>query len=255
MPAIRLHSVSPLAADIPHVWQGHEMACAESKVVPTGFAELDAELPGGGWPIGLVEVLQERPEQHVWQLTSPALSSLFVSEVGPTVLVSPPFDPFLPSLEAQGVAGSRLLSIRAARPAARLWAAEQALRCAEVTAVLAWLPQSRSSELRRLQISASQHSKLLFVFRTLSSLQDASPARVRIQVCGTEAIELRILKRRGPPLQRAVILPGIPPRLEALLQARRRRSTLVPAIQLPTQLSAAEAGRRVHVLDRIAAPG
>ena len=227
------------------------MACAEQGAVSTGHALLDVELPGGGWPLGLVEVLQQRPEQHVWQLTAPALAGRLQSQAGPVVLVAAPFQPFVSGLQAQGIAGDRLLWIRAARPAERLWATEQALRCAEVAAVLAWLPHAKSAELRRLQIAAQQHKHLLFVFRTLRSAQDASPARVRLQVGGTETMELSILKRRGPPLERPLLLPAHPARLAALLQARKRRSSSKP----PVPVLQAVSSRRSHVLDRIAAIG
>jgi len=241
-----------IPTDLSHVWKGREMACAEEGAVATGHAALDAELPGGGWPLGLVEVLQERPEQHVWQLTAPALAQLLKAQAGPVVLVAAPLQPFVSGLQAQGIAGDRLLWIRAARPAERLWATEQALRCAEVAVVLAWLPQARSAELRRLQMAAQQHKHLLFVFRTLRSAQDASPARVRLQVAGTGEMELRILKRRGPPLERPLLLPSHPARLAALLQARQRRPPSVP-IRAPVPETVAS--RRSHVVDRIAAIG
>ncbi|MFC5499199.1 translesion DNA synthesis-associated protein ImuA [Caenimonas terrae] len=237
--------------ELPHVWQGREMACAEEGTVASGHAALDAELPGGGWPLGLVEVLQERPEQHVWQLAAPALARLLQSQAGPVVLVAAPFQPFVPGLQAQGIAGERLLWIRAAKPAERLWATEQALRCAEVAAVLAWLPQARSAELRRLQMAAQQHKHLLFVFRTLRSAQEASPARVRLQVAGTEQLEVGILKRRGPPLEQPLLLPAHPVRLAALLQARKRRPSSIPRpVAVPDSPN-----RRLHVLDRVAAIG
>jgi protein ImuA len=203
--------------------------------------------------MGLVEVLQERPEQHVWQLAGPALAHSLQSHAGPVVLVAAPFVPFVPSLQAQGIAGERLLWIRAAKPAERLWATEQALRCAEVTAVLAWLPQAKSAELRRLQMAAQQHNHLLFVFRTLRSIQDASPARIRLQLGGTEAMQVRILKRRGPPLESPLQMPVAPARLTALLEARKRRpaspSNPQPLVAVPVP------ARRSHVLDRIAAIG
>lgn len=230
------------------------MASAQEGVVATGHPSLDAELPGGGWPLGLVEVLQQRPEQHVWQLTAPALALALQSQAGPVVLVGAPFDPFVPSLQALGIPGDRLLWIRAGKPAERLWAAEQALRCAEVAAVLAWLPQARSTELRRLQIAAQQHRHLMFVFRSLRSVQDASPARVRLQLSGTQEMELRILKRRGPPLDRPLLLPAHPARLGALLEARKRRPASLPNPK-PAPLAAVPQGRRSHVLDRIAALG
>ena len=45
------------------VWRADELATslagANSRVLASGHAALDAELPGGGWPVGaLIEVLQ-----------------------------------------------------------------------------------------------------------------------------------------------------------------------------------------------------
>jgi protein ImuA len=91
--------------------------------------------------------------------------------------------------------------------------AEQALRCAPVDAVLLWLAQARPQELRRLQLAAAQHHKLLFVMRPSDAAYTASPAVLRVQIapCATHATGLRveILKRRGPPLAQALhILPA-----------------------------------------------
>ena len=160
----RLRLVDP--ASLPHVWRAPELGRTAEPVVATGHSALDAQLPGGGWPVGsLVEILQERPEQHVWQLLLPGLAKAVAEKPGPIVLIAAPFEPFGPSVGAQGVPGERLLCIKAGKPAARLWACEQSLRCADVTAVLAWLPQAKSAELRRLHMDAQQNNKLLFVFR------------------------------------------------------------------------------------------
>ena len=245
--------VSPLRliepASLPHVWRVPELAQAQAAVVPTGHPALDAQLPGGGWPIGsLVEVLQDRAGQHAWQLLLPGLAQAVGKQAGPVVLVAAPFEPFGPSLGAQGLPGERLLCIRADKPAARLWAAEQALRCADVAAVLAWLPQARSAELRRLHMAAQQHDKLLFVFRGLNARHDASPARLRLLAEGVDTLQLHILKRRGPPLESPLSLPAYPARLAALLEARKGRAATpagAPAI-IPLH-------RRSHVLDRTAA--
>jgi protein ImuA len=91
--------------------------------------------------------------------------------------------------------------------------AEQALRCAPVDAVLLWLAQARPQELRRLQLAAAQHHKLLFVMRPSEAAHTASPAVLRLQLapCATHATGLRveILKRRGPPQAQALhILPA-----------------------------------------------
>jgi protein ImuA len=233
---------------LPHVWRVEDLASQET-VLPSGHAALDAQLPGGGWPVGsMVEVLQERCGPHVWQLLLPALAQAIRRQAGPVVLVNAPFQPFGPSLAAQGLPGERLLCVRADKPAARLWAAEQILRCADVAALLAWLPQARSAELRRLHMAAQQHERLLFVFRGLNARHDASPARLRLLAEGVDSLELHILKRRGPPLETPLVLPGHSARLAALLEARKRRgpatAAAAPVVPLP---------RRSHVLDRTAA--
>jgi protein ImuA len=218
-------------------------------VLPTGHATLDAQLPGGGWPVGsMVEVLQHKAGQHAWQLLLPALAQAIRKQSGPVVLVGAPFQPFAPSLAAQGLPGERLLTIKAGKPAAGLWAAEQALRCADVVAVLAWLPQGKSAELRRLHLAAQQQGKLLFVFRGLNVRGEASPARLRLEVEGADVLRVHVLKRRGPPLETTLALPAYPARLAALLDARKRRGAAIgnaPAapIDNPTH-------RRSHVLDR-----
>lgn len=227
-------------AFLPSVWRGSDLA-SERPGLPTGHALLDRALPGGGWPAGsMVEVLQQRPDQHVWQLLLPALSRAVESAAGPVVLVGAPFQPFGPSLQARGLPAARLLCIQADQAAARLWAAEQALRCVEVAAVMAWLPQARTAELRRLHLAAQQQSRLLFVFRNWSARQQASPAALRLLVAGVDCLELSVLKRRGPPLPEPLELPARGQRLAALLNARKAGS---PA---PVE-------RRSHVLDRAAA--
>ena len=124
----------------------------------------------------MVEVLQQRPGQHVWQLLLPGLAQAMRTQAGSCGAGECPLRAVRPQLGGARAAGERLLCVQADKPAARLWAAEQALRCADVAAVLAWLPQAKSAELRRLHMAAQQHVRLLFVFRGLNARHDASPA-------------------------------------------------------------------------------
>lgn len=228
----------------PQVWRGRELAQAQERTVSTGHAALDAQLPGGGWPLGnLVEVLQQEQQQHVWQLVGPALGAVMQRHGEPAVLVSAPYQPFGPSLRAQGIVAERLLCVQADKAAARLWAAEQSLRCADVCAVLAWLPQARSEDLRRLHLCAQSTEKLLVVFRPVLARHQATPARLRVLVQGTDALEVQILKRRGPPLLVPLSLRGMPERLSALLAARKARRQVEPVPLTPSGS---------HVLDRTA---
>lgn len=231
----------------PDVWRVEDLA-REPATIACGAPALDAALPGGGWPTGaMVEVLQRTPGRHVWQLVLPALSRTLQDQAGPIVLVAPPFHPFAPSLAAQGLQPERLLCLHADRRASRLWAAEQSLRCEQVGAVLAWLPEARSEELRRLHLAAQRHERLLFVFRSSAEARQASPAALRLVVEGVDPMEIRIVKRKGPPALQPLHLPATSRRLAALLQARRslRRDGPEP---LP-----AAAVERSHVLDRTAA--
>ncbi|RYF35749.1 MAG: hypothetical protein EOO25_22065, partial [Comamonadaceae bacterium] len=76
--------------------------------------------------------------------------------------------------------------------------------------------------------------------------QDASPARLRLQLEGVDELAVHIFKRRGPPLEAPVLLPARPARLQALLQARQRKALPVPATPIPME-------GRSHALDRAAA--
>ena len=232
-------AIARTVPDLPHVWRGRELAQAQERTVATGHALLDAHFPGGGWPMGsLVEVLQHEAQQHVWQLLVPALASV-TAEGDPAVLVHPPYQPFGPSLRAQGLAPEHLMCVQAEKASARLWATEQALRCADVSAVLAWVPYARPEELRRLHLCAQAGQKLLVLFRTLVCRQQSSAARLRLLVQGQEQLEVLVLKRRGPPLLEPLVLRSQPALLSALLAARQHRRSVPQPV--PTGS---------HVLDR-----
>ncbi len=242
------------------VWRGDELGGADAQVLASGHAALDAQLPGGGWPVGaMTEVLQAAPEAHVWQLLLPALARAVEARGGPVALIGAPREPFGPSLAAGGLPVEALLWIRSETPAARLWSCEQALRCADVAAVLAWLPQARVGELRRLQLAAAQHEGLLFVFRPETVAQSASPARLRlnVQAAGEGQMDIHILKRRGPPLAAPLTLPARSERMTALLAAsqwRRRQRLRQAGVAGPGAVVARIDTHRKesHALDRIA---
>lgn len=236
---------------VPGVWRGEDLACGPALVVPSGHGLLDQQLPGGGWPRGsLIELLQARPEQPLWQLLLPALVQMLQQQAGPLLLVQPPCVPFGPGLRAQGLPFERVLWVRAETSKAGLWACEQALRAAEVAAVLAWLPQADAAALRRLQLAAQPQQRLLFVLRGHDRRHEASPAPLRLLLEDRgEACTVQILKRRGPPLAAPLVLPARAPRLGALLGARRRARPLSEGPAGPVRRGSAMA-RQPHALDR-----
>lgn len=238
MPAPRpsLRVAFDLPPAVPGVWHADALGAGPQPAQPTGYALLDAQLPGGGWPVGaLSEVLQPVAGLHEWQLVLPALAQATARRAGAVVAVAPPCEPFGPALQAQGLPAQRLCMVRAGNAHAALWAAEQALRCRDVLAVMAWLPQAPPAALRRLQLAATQQQQLLWVFRPASAAPQASPALLRLLVQGlalpadaapSPAMHVQILKRRGPPLAQGLHLPGCHPRLALVLaaQAARRRA-------------------------------
>lgn len=218
----------------PDVWRGDMLASAPLPGVSTGFAELDAELPGGGWPRGgLIELLPARTGVGELALLLPALARLSADELAWLVCVAPPHLLYAPALEEAGVALTRLLIASApGRDAA--WACERALGADGVGAVVAWLPEANVTALRRLQLAAEASRTLLFVFRPASCAGQSSPAPLRLALEGEgERLIVRLLKRRGgarpEPLSVAVHRP--------LRSTRLRHALACPASASPAARS------------------
>ena len=208
----------------PAVWRGSECARV-APGVSTGFAELDAHLPGGGWPTGAItEIYAERPGVGEVKLTTPAAAKLTQQERWVTV-IAPPHVPYAPALAAQGVRLERLLLIKPGTPEDNLWAAEQALRASCCGAVLLWQDHVHERALRRLALAAESASTSLILFRS-ARVAPASPAALRLHVSRAEGrTVVRILKRRGGGLPPPIVLDlhGTPRSSSSLSLSRLRR--------------------------------
>jgi hypothetical protein len=111
----------------PAIWRGGDCA-PEPSAMPSGFPELDAVLPGRGWPqAALTEVLLAREGIGEIRLTLPALARLQAGRRD-VVWIAPPHLPYAPALAAAGLDLARLLIVRCHGVAEELWAYEQALR-------------------------------------------------------------------------------------------------------------------------------
>jgi hypothetical protein len=194
---------SPALADLlqrADLWRGDALAHAGQAGVPTGFAALDAALPGGGWPCGaLSELLLQQQGVGELSLLMPALAGL-EDEAGAVALVAPPLKPNAPAWRQAGIPLERLLVVEADAADAP-WACEQLLASHGVAALLAWLPEVDARSLRRLQLAAEAQSGLAFIMRPDRFASTASPAPLRLRLeAGQGALDLHVLKRRGPPL-------------------------------------------------------
>jgi protein ImuA len=226
----------------PALWRAHQVGRQSVQVWPSGFARLDAELPGGGWPAStLTELLLPHPGIGELRLLAPALAAV-QGQQRCVMLFDPPATPCAAALGDWGLDLRQLVVVRGrdglqgrARqllPAAdTLWALEQALKSGHAGAVLAWLPlRLRADALRRLQLAAQSHDGPAFLLRDVEARlkPSASPLRLLLGAAGPDTLSLRLLKRRGPPLQQVLTL-ALSPVLSAPALRRAQRTALPPA--------------------------
>jgi cell division inhibitor SulA/protein ImuA len=190
----------------PFVWRGDSKARTD-KTVPSGYAELDQALPGGGWPQGaLTELLRDEEGIGELRLLLPALERLAQADEW-IVLVAPPHLPCVPAFAAAGVDPARVIVVGAAEDKHRWWAAEQALRANSAGAVLFWPVAPGEQRLRRLQVAAQEGEALAFLFTTTTRVAHPSPAPLRIRLSPAGGrLRLDVFKRRGGVLGAPLLL-------------------------------------------------
>lgn len=189
------------------LYRGGQSLAEREHGIASGLAELDARLPWGGFPAtALTELLHGADGLGEFSLLLPALRQLGRS--GPITLVNPPYVPYAPALQQQGLALGGLLWIA---PIAErvLWSAEQCLRAGCLGAVLLWHDGGDERPLRRLQVAAESGQTAAFLFRPARHAANPSPAALRLQL---EGGRLRVLKCRGAvaPVQ-PITLPSRSP--------------------------------------------
>lgn len=233
--AIRLATTALSSQLSRQIWQGNELAAADSRVISSGYAELDQLLPGQGWSAGgLTELLIEQGGVGEVRLLSHALNQLTRQTRRHVLFVAPPYQPCAAALRAWGIDVERVLWVRASEDQA-LWAATQALKQDGIGAVLVWLPNARADKVRRLQVAAQESSSLAFLIRPVEVAAQSSPAPLRM-ICAPLlpanaqtinrrqwlqeiGVSIDIFKRRGPPLAEPLRL--ILPLQSALLPQNR----------------------------------
>ena len=212
------------------LWRASELGSHVHRTVSTGWAALDRELPGGGWPMqSVTEILSPQPSVLEWRLLSTALRSLGDGQI---IMIGPPKQRHLPGLLQCGLDQRKLVWIQAEGPAERLWVTEQVIRAKAAGAVLAWLPQARQDQLRRLQVSAQTCDCPVFLMRPQAARHEASPAPLRVHAAFAVdwALQVQVYKRRGPTHDAPLLLPSVPAGVERLLTPRLLRpSQLISA--------------------------
>ena len=185
----------------PAIWRGGDHARVALPSIASGFSELDRELPGGGWPRGVVsELLTERCGIGELSLLMPALARLSQQD-GWLMLIAPPWVPYAPALAARGVQLSKVIVVNTVADKDTLWAGEQSLRAGNCSAVLLWPDAINEHGLRRLQVAAEEGGSFGVVFGESVRAAFPSPAPLRLRLgVRQNRLSVKILKRRGSGL-------------------------------------------------------
>jgi len=188
-------SLETLLSRSTQVWRGGEKANVDAQ--SSGYAALDARLPGGGWPVGaLIEIAPACEGLGELRLILPALKS-WCQKGRCVAFVQPPHIPYAPALARQGLTLDSLLWVVTDRDDDGRWAAEQLLR-EGAASVLLWSAIHKDRDLRRLQLAAEAGKACAFLYRPLSTFKQASPASVRIALsAAAEGMNLQLTKVRG----------------------------------------------------------
>jgi len=233
------------AAERPALWLADRLAQTTATVAvrPTGFAALDAELPGGGWPTsGLTELLLAAPGSGELRLLAPLLAQ-GLEHAGSLLCIAPPFMPYAPALHALGWPLGRLVLVKPGSLADAAWAAEQGLRSGACAAVLWWQQEERApaaalaGALRRLHLAAQEGRCPLFALRPAAARAQSSPAplRLALEPVAQRQLAVAVFKRRGPamatPLLLALPVAGLPAR-RALRQVQALPAPPVAVLSL-----------------------
>lgn len=227
-----VHDALPAAVEAA-LWRGDQLGGPVAEVLSSGFPDVDAVLPGGGWPCGaLTEVLVSQFAIVEFRLLAPVLASL--TRAGRTVtLVGPTLAPHPPGLRHDGVDERHLVWVDVDPPRDRLWATEQLVKSGSCGAIVAWLPLVRAEQIRRLQVLASHCKGPVFLIRLESAARDSSaaPLRVLARVDTDWQIAVEVFKRKGPPLLDPLLLLSMPGGLNTIMTPRLRYpSRLVPQV-------------------------
>jgi cell division inhibitor SulA/protein ImuA len=245
----------------PALWRAGQLQRAPATHA-TGFAELDAQLPGGGWPqAGLAEFLLGTTGIGELRVLAPLIRALSREQARWIAWINPPFTPYAPALEALGIELDRMLVINPRTHREALWALEQTSRSGACSLALAWLDerQLKVPETRRLQFAAQQGRMLTCLFRPEQAATTQSMAELRLQLAPAEpgSLVVDIRKRRGGwPVAGIRLTIDKAERPESLIEKlsawRRQRSRLAGATPLEP---AATAGAVPGEPDAAACPG
>ncbi|GAA4299692.1 Error-prone repair protein ImuA [Compostibacter hankyongensis] len=137
----------------------------ESLRVNAGLGAVEAAFPDGVFPTGAMhEFISQGPEEAA--ATEGFMAGLLgglMQQGGFCLWVGSPLFP--PALTRFGIAPEKILFVTTTRPKEILWAVEEGLRCAGLTAVVGRLQELSFTAARRLQLAVEQSRVTGFIHR------------------------------------------------------------------------------------------
>lgn len=210
-----------------HRHRGHKAAPTGLKIIPTGLSALDEALPDGGLPTAaLIEILTAGSGIGARTLalraavaaaaggldgdvpSSASQSANLVTLSKCIVVVDCDGDFYPPAAAAMGIPMDSLLIIRPKRAADAFWAAEQALRCKAVGAVVATRLPLDGLRSRRLQLIAEDSGGMIL---TLASAKTKTITKTRSHSFAAVQLLIEPLPR-APATVASPLMGGVPDR-------------------------------------------
>lgn len=191
MSEIKKNIISQLQKNILQ-WQGFTQAAADNDNT-IGLGPVETAFPNGIFPRGAIhEFLGSEPEHAAacGGFIGGLLQTLMQNN-GACIWISVSRTLFPPALISFGIEPDRIIFIDLKRKKDVLWAMEEALKCKEITTVVAETGEVSFIESRRLQLAVEQSKVTGFLLRTNSSglKTTACTARWKITPLPSEAGE------------------------------------------------------------------
>jgi cell division inhibitor SulA/protein ImuA len=188
------------------IWRGLRSENQAWPVIPSGFAQLDALLPGGGWPLGgVLEILSPCLGIGELSLLLPAMSYITQSKRW-IAWIAPPQQAYAPALVQAGIDLAYVLVVDCRQEADIPWSLEKLLRSGRCGMTLAWPRRLSDHQVRRLQLAAEAGSALAVLYPKQPSSAGYTALRLEIRPAKT-GLTLHILKARGSLQRASLILP------------------------------------------------
>ena len=177
------------------------------KILSTGFDSIDDALHLSGWPLGAsIEIFEEIHMNGSMSLLLPAMKHLNRQNRW-QVFIAPPYIPYAPMLLNKGIDTNKILLIHPKTKEELLWTTEQALRSTTCSTVFSWLgsKQYRYSELRKLQLAATEGNMLSVLFRDSTTKNSQTPSILRLFINNYRRVT--VLKQCGGEQNITIQLP------------------------------------------------